>query len=1231
MGRFLTGLFGASGKQKSPPASALRVQTSMQGQPIPLLLGGLTRMASNLIWYGGFTVTQPSSGGGGGGKGGVTGAGGKGQGGGNEPTYSTWAQFAICEGLTQTVTPYQVLYINGSSTFFFTAEDNGWDLLEYVGDHSQTPNGSAAFFQPNILANRGISYVTANVPMGTSDSLPQINWLVQSPNSNVVAGIPDGDPSVAVSSLLTDTFWGLGFPRLGSLTIYQSYCLAAGFLVSPAIASSITASSFMVDLLKATNSNARWSSGSLTIVPYGDQPISLGQSQQAIEVFTISSFPVVIISHAATLISVNSVTLTSSGSVFTQVPYGTAPGSGQYSVSPTGVFTFSLLQVGASVTINYQWAAVASYIPQTQPIYDLTIDDFMPNSSSIGSGSSGCPVTVVRKPRDERLNRIRVEYLDRSNNYNPVVIDSSDEAAINLYRDRPSSINQFHFFCIGSAAQFSAAMLLRRESVARTYQATVGRHFVLLDTMDIVTLSEPAQGMFRQPVRITEIQENSDASLTITAEEFLGTASAPLYGLEAPNGYIPDDNADPGSILTPIIFEPTAEMLGAAGLEVWAAVCGVDNTIWGGAFIWVSYDNVNYKRDDAKVVGPARMGFTTSFLPSVTINQVGQTIDTTTTLGVDLSESAGTLISGTQSDALALNTACWVEGEVIAFKTATLTATSKYNLNYLVRGAFGTESSIGGGADFSSDDFSSADFATGGHPIGSRFVRLDAGVVAIPFDKSKIGSTIFVKFQSFNVWGGGLQSLADCAPYTYVITGLALASPLATITNLTSKIVTGRLNLTWDEIDDFRSGIRYEIRQGDTFDGALSLGTLAHPPFPVPGNGTYWVTGWCQPAPGLIVRSELPVSVDVSGSTIAPYVLATFDCKAAGWPGIFTGGAGVDNGLNAVRTGGAGNILSGSVIINLVTSAPTAAGGFVLTFASLPAELANLLESPNAWSIQDVTNPSAIPVGTLLDFSGATTINMTQAAAGAGVSSGDTILFTPPDILSAGGEQSGTYIPTFLVDAGRVTSMTVTISLKGTGIPVGQNILSTVDVLSVPDILGSASAAFVDVFASLLVSQSGVGSILTDANVLADPSILTYGIPFAAPQKYSPGDYFGQVLGFVFNLNTLDPASIALLLEAVIQVAVPARIDNILTNGTLPAAGLAVTFKPDGSLTPAPFNGGPNGSQFPGITATWGDEHVGDTLFIDPAQLTKAGCFIQIQNGGVGVQRNQVTLYAEGF
>src|SRR5258706_8297353 len=94
----MTNFFGGGGRQTNPtpPATQLRVQTAVQGTPIPIGWGA-NRIAPNLIYYNDFKATevQQSSGGG---KGSGSGGGGKGGGGGTQTNYAATVVCGLCEG-----------------------------------------------------------------------------------------------------------------------------------------------------------------------------------------------------------------------------------------------------------------------------------------------------------------------------------------------------------------------------------------------------------------------------------------------------------------------------------------------------------------------------------------------------------------------------------------------------------------------------------------------------------------------------------------------------------------------------------------------------------------------------------------------------------------------------------------------------------------------------------------------------------------------------------------------------------------------------------------------------------------------------------------------------------------------------------------------------------------------------------------------------------------------------
>lgn len=227
-----------------------------------------------------------------------------------------------------------------------------------------------------------------------------------------------------------------------------------------------------------------------------------------------------------------------------------------------------------------------------------------------------------------------------------------------------------------------------------------------------------------------------------------------------------------------------------------------------------------------------------------------------------------------------------MDGEYIAYETATLTGTYQYDLHMLVRGALGS--------------------AIGAHAEGSAFARLDDGVLGLAFAPEDVGRTLYVKFVSYNIYGAGQQNLADVQPYAYTITGSAYAGPLPDIASLRTSYAGSITQLTWDEVEDFRP-VQYEIRKGAQWAGAQLLTRVAHPPVAALGDGTYWVAAYSRPLPGIEAYSANPQNIIISGAQITSNVIASHDEAATGWGGTLSGAAAVVSG--AVRTAGMGDIL----------------------------------------------------------------------------------------------------------------------------------------------------------------------------------------------------------------------------------------------------------------------------------------------------------------------------------
>jgi hypothetical protein len=364
-------------------------------------------------------------------------------------------------------------------------------------------------------------------------------------------------------------------------------------------------------------------------------------------------------------------------------------------------------------------------------------------------------VEVTRRSRADTFNAIKIEFVNRANSYNVEVAEDKDDAGIAVYGLKAQSPRQAHAITDAAVAK-KVANIKRLRSVyidgGNSYRFTLGWQYALLEPMDLVTITDSNLGLNKHPVRITAIKENESGELDFEAEDFpWGTATPTAYPYTGGGGFAPNQQADPGSINTPIIFEPNNRLTGgpATGYEIWMAVSGASPN-WGGCHVWISTDGSTYQRIGT-IHGGARMGVLTAELAS------GADPDTTNTLSVDLTESFGTLSSGTQADADNGRTACVIyDGsgnyEVVAYETMNLTAQYKYTSNtYLRRGVFQT--------------------GIAAHANGALFARLDDAIFDYEYDPTLIGQTIYFKFTSFNKFELMEQSLANVAAYSYTILG----------------------------------------------------------------------------------------------------------------------------------------------------------------------------------------------------------------------------------------------------------------------------------------------------------------------------------------------------------------------------------------------------------------------------------------------------------------------------
>lgn len=369
------------------------------------------------------------------------------------------------------------------------------------------------------------------------------------------------------------------------------------------------------------------------------------------------------------------------------------------------------------------------YDPDTTPLYNLTDEDFLDDDPM---------VEFERADNAEAYNHVPVKFINRANAYEQETADGEILTDINKRGRRSMSEVDLTFFYSKERAEYVANMLVRASLYGRNkYKFKLGWAHCLLEPGDFVTIYDRVISPNPIPVLIDSIEEDEDGELEVLAiARKPGVNSAARFTTGNADRYMIDRNAAPGNVNTPVIMEAPKELTTANRPEIWIAVSGV-GAYWGGCNIWISEDNLTYRQIGA-VYGAARTGVLTAAL------EAGGGV-----LKVEMSESRGELLSGTQADAEHLNTLCYVDGEFLAYRDATLTGTGQYDLTGLVRGAYGS-------------------LATA-HSSGAQFARVDDAVFKYPYTEADTGRTLYLKFTSFNVWGLGEQSLSDTDGETFVI------------------------------------------------------------------------------------------------------------------------------------------------------------------------------------------------------------------------------------------------------------------------------------------------------------------------------------------------------------------------------------------------------------------------------------------------------------------------------
>ena len=348
-------------------------------------------------------------------------------------------------------------------------------------------------------------------------------------------------------------------------------------------------------------------------------------------------------------------------------------------------------------------------------------------------------------PRNLRSHRL----------YGMSPVEARDQSQIEIFGPRVGSTIEANEICdefvIGPLI---AQTILQRELYVRTkFTFKLSWEYCLLDPMDIVTITDANLGLDNYSARVIQIEEDDKGLLAITCEELVAGVSNPaFYASASSSGFQPNQGVPAVPINPPLIVQPPTSLTGGLD-QIWIGASGINGgggSQWGGANVYVSIDNVTYSQV-AVLTAPLRQGFLTAALPAA----AGW--DSVDTLAVNLAESGGTLAGTSQAAAQQGATLSVVDSEFLAYETATLVSGYAYNLTGLARGQ---------GCS-----------AATAHSSGASFARVDGAVIRYTLPGNFPGLTLYFKFQSFNVFGGGAEDLSTVAVYSFLPT-VAAADPI---------------------------------------------------------------------------------------------------------------------------------------------------------------------------------------------------------------------------------------------------------------------------------------------------------------------------------------------------------------------------------------------------------------------------------------------------------------------
>lgn len=365
-------------------------------------------------------------------------------------------------------------------------------------------------------------------------------------------------------------------------------------------------------------------------------------------------------------------------------------------------------------------------------------------------------IANARKLETELPKEVSVQYMDQDAMYE---IGSQYARRLTGMSSDPLAIDLPIVMTASTAAKVAERVLFELWAGRNILDISLSRKWSHLEPSDVVSVTA-------DDITYTlRIEEKNEAAGLIKLS--CVTEDITIYSPVASGVALPDNALDVGAtgptVLRILDIPPLRDVDESAGF--YAAAAGYYSG-WPGADLWQSRDNgVTWERTQTTFLDASVIGSAVTALSTFSGGNVFDELNSVTVqvFGGELSSATEALVqSGTNT--------CYLGGEILSFKSATLVATNRYTLSGLRRGRKGTEQYMST------------------HAVGESFVLLSTSATRrVRLETTDIGTQILYKAVTFG------QYLAEAVevPFTPGAVGLEPLSP--------TQIRAGRTaNASWD-------------------------------------------------------------------------------------------------------------------------------------------------------------------------------------------------------------------------------------------------------------------------------------------------------------------------------------------------------------------------------------------------------------------------------------------------